>query len=314
MSIAADLDPGLRAAYAQLPERDGPPVGAEFVAPAARAAFTAMMAPFNERPDARVARRDEIAPGGVPVRVYEPRERSGALAGVLQIHGGAFILGTLDDYDFVCERLVTEQNVVVVAVGYRLAPEHVFPAPLDDCYAALAWLHGAAGELGVDARRIAITGESAGACLCAGLALLARDRGEHGIAFQLLTCPALDDRLETPSSHEITDSRVVNRAMTQSSWRAYLGREPGGEDTSPYAAPGRAADLSGLPRTHIAVGQLDPMRDECIAYASRLMQARVPTELHVWPGAYHGFELVASAPISQDAKDARVKAWRRALA
>jgi acetyl esterase/lipase len=309
------VDPGLRAAYVALPAREGPPPPAEEIAPAARAAFAEMMAPFNATPDGRVARRDAEA-DGVPLRIYEPRDRGAGdlLAAVLQIHGGAFILGTLDDYDFVCERLVVEQGVIVVSVGYRLAPEHVFPAQLDDCFVALRWLHASAVELGADPARIAVTGESAGACLAAGLALLARDRGGPPIAFQLLTCPALDDRMRTPSSLEITDPRVINRAATLSAWRAYLGREPGGDDTPAYAAPGRAPDVGGLPRTHIAVGQLDPMRDECVAFASRLMQAGVPTELHVWPGAYHGFEMVADAPISRDAKAARVNAWRRALA
>lgn len=272
----------------------------------------------REHPNPRVARRDVRVAGprgaaaDVRIRVYEPSNRRDPLPGVLFIHGGGFLVGELDDFDHWCEGWVDDINVVVASVEWRLAPEHPFPAGLNDCYEALRWLRGSADGLGVDRSRLAILGISAGGSLAAGLTLMVRDRQEFDIAFQMLLAPCLDDRHQTKSSREMTDPRSWNRVASLAAWRAYLGDDA--RDISPYAAPARADNLVGLPPTFIAIGQLDLMRDESTDYAARLIAAGIPTELHVYPGAFHGFEvLVPRARISRDALDAQRRAVRRAL-
>jgi acetyl esterase/lipase len=203
---------------------------------------------------------------------------------------------------------------VVVSVEYRLAPEHPFPAPVEDCYAALKWLSTYSSELGVEKTRIAIGGASAGGGLAAGLALLARDRAEVAVTFQLLIYPMIDDRNVAPASESTPDTLVWSRENNLIGWRSYLGQEPGGEDVSPYAAASRAADLSGLPRAYIVVGELDLFLNENVEYAQRLLEAGVPTELHVYPGVYHGFEgLAADADVSQRSVAERDRVLKRAL-
>jgi len=186
--------------------------------------------------------------------------------------------------------------------------------PVEDCYAGLKWLFAHADELGVDPSRIAIGGASGGGGLAAGLALLARDRAEVRVAFQLLIYPMIDDRNVTPASYAITDPRMWHRESNRLGWKAYLGREGGGADVSPYAAAARATDLTNLPPAYIPVGALDLFVDENIEYAQRLVQAGVPTELHVYPGAFHGFDLFApSARVSKQFKGDRDDALKRAL-
>jgi acetyl esterase/lipase len=216
--------------------------------------------------------------------------------------------------DPACRHLIERViDSVVVSVGYRLAPEHPFPAALEDCYAALTWLTAHAEELGVDPARIAVRGPSAGGTLAAAVALLARDRKVVKLAFQQILYSPLDDRQSTPSSYEITDPRMLNRDLLLTIWKDYLGSDHQGE-VSPYAAPARADDLSSLPPTYIMVGELDPLRDENIEYARRLMQAGVPTELHVYPGGFHGFESqIPTAAISQRATAEANEALKRAL-
>jgi acetyl esterase/lipase len=202
----------------------------------------------------------------------------------------------------------------VVAVEYRLAPETPFPGGLEDCYTALRWLAAEAGDLGVDPDRIAIAGYSAGGGLCAALALLARDRGGPRIRFQYLGVPEVDDRLETRSSREFVDTPVWNRPLAELSWDHYLGvGKRGGDDVSPYAAPARATDLTGLPPAYISAMEFDPLRDEGIAYAMKLIDAGVPVELHVFPGTFHASVLVAFAQQSQREAAEEVVVLRRAL-
>ena len=190
--------------------------------------------------------------------------------------------------------------MVVVSVDYRVAPEHPFPVPLDDCYAGLVWLAQSADALGVDPARIAIGGSSAGAGLAAGLTLLARDRGEVLVCYQHLIYPMLDDRNVTPSSHAITDPRVWNRTSNLAGWNAYLAGRAGSDDVSPYAAPARAANLAGLPPAYIAVGTLDLFMDEDIEYARQLAAAGVRVELHVYPGVFHASPTyIADAAVSR---------------
>ena len=272
-------------------------------------------APRSER--VAITHLDIPGPEGapdVPVRIYEPAEKSGLLPALLWIHGGGYILGTYDQDDGLCQRFVETANCVVVSVEYRLAPEHPFPAPVEDCYAALQWLAESAKDLGVDDTRIAIGGASAGGGLTAGLALLARDRGGPNICFQMPLYPMIDDQNTTPSSHEITDNRVWNRSANVAAWRMYLGEDATG-DVSPYAAASRAKDLSGLPPVYTCVGELDVFRDETIDYVQRLLQAGVPVEFHIYPGCFHAFEVfIPDADISKRAAAEYVSALARALA
>ena len=267
----------------------------------------------------RVSTRDVniSGPPGAPsvrCRLYTPSVTVTNAPALLWIHGGGFTVGNLDQDDILAAKLVDDAACVVVSVEYRLAPEFPFPAGVEDCYAALCWLTVSAGELGVDLSRIAVGGESAGGGLAAGVALMARDRGKVALAYQLLLCPCLDDRHITQSSYEITDPQTWNRTRSLQGWRAYLGGELGQKDVSPYAAPARAGDLGGLPPAYLMVGELDLMRDDTLDYASRLMRAGVSTELHIWPGAFHGFEvMVPHATISKQAVGDYIAALKRAL-
>ncbi len=254
---------------------------------------------------------DRVIPGDVTVRVYAPIERAGALPGVVYIHGGGFAVGSIESEHGGAAGIASGVGAVVVSVEYRLAPEHPFPAPLDDCYSALVWIHSAADELGIDADRIAVYGGSAGGGLAAGLALLARDRGGPKLCFQFLGIPELDDRLETPSMQRFVDTPMWNRPSAVSSWRHYLGDAVG--DVSPYAAPARATDLSGLPPAYVSTMEFDPLRDEGIIYALRLLQAGVPVELHQYPGTFHGSALVTTAAVSKRQVAEAHDVLRRAL-
>ncbi|MYB22391.1 MAG: alpha/beta hydrolase [Chloroflexi bacterium] len=245
-----------------------------------------------------VSVEDHMAPGpdGAPnvmVRTYRPASLPTNAPALYYIHGGGMVLGDVAGSDPYCANVADQLNVMVASVEYRLAPEHPFPAPIEDCYAGLRWFASSADEFGIDRSRIAIGGGSAGGGLAAGLALVARDRGEVEVCFQLLVFPMLDDRNVTRSSQAIVDDRVWNRAANLAGWDAYLSGNAGGDDVSPYAAPSRATDLAGLPPAYINVGTLDLFVDEDIAYAQALLAADVPVELRVYPGAFHGSNLMA---------------------
>ena len=280
-----------------------------------RAAVTSLLAAIEVAPNPRVASEDRTVPGpdGAPdlkVRIYRPVESAGQLPGIYFIHGGGMILGDIEGEDAAATKLCDEVGAVVVSVEYRLAPEHPHPAPVEDCYAGLTWTAKNAAELGIDADRLAIFGASAGGGLTLATALVARDRGGPQVRFLMPIYPMIDDRNETPSSHEITDIGIWDRAGNLEAWAWYLG----GKEADEYAAPSRAEDVSGLPPTFIDVGTVDLFRDEDIAFAQRLMQAGVPTELHVYPGSYHASETFApDAALSQRIWAGRVEALRRAL-
>ena len=253
--------------------------------------------PPEPTPAQRAVRCEErFAPGlngGPDVRmlVYTPAGAAvSPRAGYLYIHGGGFVLGSAEMMDIPSRAIVAELGCVLVSVDYRLAPETPYPGAVEDCYAALSWLHGNAAERGVDRTRIAVGGESAGAGHAASLALYARDRGEIPICFQLLDSPMLDDRTGSSADpHPHCGEFIWTPESNRFGWRALLGMEPGGDDVPAAAVPARTADLSGLPPTFILIGSIDLFLEEAMEYARRLTRAGVPTELHVIPGGFHGF-------------------------
>jgi acetyl esterase/lipase len=287
--------------------------------PRLRGMMNSMMAGFGPVSDPDVLITNRTVPGApgdpeVKVRIYEPREKKEALPGILYIHGGGYIVGDPEMTDGSCARLAKEVGCVVVSVDYRLAPETAYPGPLEDCYAALKWMADNAVELGVDTERLAVTGGSAGGGLTAGLALLARDRGYPKLAFQAPLYPMIDDRNITPSSYEFTDRRLWNREKNEFGWKAYLGDLYGSDDVPIYAAPARAQDLSGLPPTYTFVGELDLFRDETTDYVTRLSQAGVTVEYHIYPGCTHGFDMNPMISVGRRAEADYVRAMTEALA
>jgi len=210
--------------------------------------------------------------------------------------------------------LVLEHGVVAVNVEYRLAPENPHPAPIEDCYAGLLWTVNHATELRIDPSHIVVMGGSAGGGLAAGLALLARDRGGPALAGQLLLCPMIDDTNTTVASHQYPGVGPWPREANVAGWAALLGEAVGGNDVSPYAAPARARDLSGLPPAFIEVGSAEGFRDEDTSYALRIWKVGGQAELHVWSGGCHGFDMYAAdSEITRAALAARDSWLRRVL-
>lgn len=249
----------------------------------------------------------------IRVRLYRPVIRKGRkLPAVYQIHGGGFILGDIEMSDLWCRSVVCELGAIVVSIDYRLAPEHPYPAATNDCYAGLCWLFEQAETLGIDTARIAITGQSAGACLAVVTCLRARDEGGPRVCCQVLEIPVCDDRLNTVSMREFQDTPMWNFSNAQWSWKHYLGPDHTG-DTPVYAAPARATDLSDLPPTYLSTMQYDPLRDEGIEFALRLMQAGVTVELHSFPGTFHGSTIFLGASVSQRCQHEVLESLRRHL-
>ncbi len=245
-------------------------------------------------------------PEGAPdirLRVHRRRDLADHtdLPCLFWIHGGGYVLGSPEQDDLRFDRWCQRFDVVGVAVQYRLAPEHPYPAAIEDCYAGLRWVIGHGSELGIDTDRVGIGGPSGGGGLAAALALMARDRGELSIDYQLLIYPMIDDTLTSGTAN--FDVPVWNRTSNRFGWSSYLGDRFGTDDVPVHAAAARATDLTGLPSTYLMVGTLDGFADEDIAYASRLNHAGVPVELHVYPGAPHGFEGFApGAELSRQAR------------
>ncbi|WP_329026346.1 alpha/beta hydrolase [Streptomyces sp. NBC_00690] len=255
------------------------------------------------RPDvALVCARPTGATGRLPVLYY--------------MHGGGMVMGNAwSVLPQVLHEWAGALELAVVSVEYRLAPQARYPEPIEDCYAGLSWVAAHAIELRVDADRIIVGGKSAGGGLAAALALLTRDRGGPAPIGQLLLCPMLDDRNNTFSSHQMAGVDTWDRTSNATAWQALLGDRCGAPDLPPYAAPARATDLSGLPPAYIDVGSAETFRDEDVAYAQAIWQAGGQAELHVWPGAFHGFDtFVPGAALSRDARNARLRWLRRLLA
>ncbi len=269
-------------------------------------------------PEVRVY--EALAPGrdGAPdVRlvITAPREAGQARPGILHVHGGGYILGSAEMTGPTDAQYALQLGAVVVSVDYRLAPETPHPGPVEDCYAGLAWLHAQAAALGVDPACVVVTGESAGGGLAAALVLLARHRGEHAVAFQHLVFPMLDDRTVTrPDPSPYVGQFVWTRESNRFGWTSLLGGPPGAADISPFAAPARATDLSGLPPTFIICGALDLFLEEDMDYARRLIRAGVPTELHIYPGAPHGFMFMPEARLTKTFARDSMAALEKAVA
>jgi len=242
----------------------------------------------------------------VRMKIYRtPSDRKDRPA-ILHLHGGGYVMGSPETMAPQCCAWARGMDAVVVAPAYRLAPETSFPGNVEDAYAALAWIYKHADQLGVDTTKIAVAGESAGGGLAAGLTLLVRDRKEFSFCHQQLIFPMLDDRTTIRADlSPMFGEYVWDRAKNLFGWTALLGEAPGSHDVSPYAAAARADDLSGLPPAFIATGAMDLFTEENLEYARRLMSKGVPVELHVYPGAPHGFMWVQSARVTkQYARDA----------
>ena len=248
--------------------------------------------------------------------VYKPEGATGPLPTIYHMHGGGYVLGGAAGSEALHRPLVKALGCALVTVEYRIAPETAFPGAIEDCYAGLAWVFGHAEAQGFDMRRIGVMGESAGGGLAAALALMARDRGEYRLAFQHLIYPMIDDRTGTSSDpHPHTGEFIWTPHNNRFGWRALLGQEPGGADVSPYAVAARATDLTNLPPTYISTGALDLFLEEDLDYARRLIRAAVPTELHVYPGAFHGFELLPGSRVGgQSLRDSRAALARFLMA
>jgi acetyl esterase/lipase len=225
----------------------------------------------------------------LPIRVFRPVDAAGPVPTLLWLHGGGWVLGSLDGCDRTCRRLTSAAGCVTVAVDYRLAPEHPFPAGLDDCTAALAWVHEHAGTLGGRPDAIVVGGDSAGGNLTAATALRARDESGPPIALQVLVYPVTDFDPDTPSMHANAEGFLLTRDIMAWFYDQYL---PADQRTDPYAAPFQAASLAGLPPALVIVAGHDPLHDEGVAYARRLAADGVPTTLSSYPGHFHGFAVM----------------------
>ena len=244
---------------------------------------------------------------GVRVRLFRPANATTPGPALLWIHGGGYVIGSPAQDDVLCRRFCRELGTTVAAVEYRLAPEHPYPASLEDCYSALTWL---AGLPAVDPSRVAIGGASAGGGLAAALALLARDRGEISLSAQLLVYPMLDDRSAHRDGLDHPGHRLWNQASNRFGWACYLG------DADPVVAvPARRDNLRGLPPAWMGVGTLDLFHDEDLVYAERLKKAGVPCHVELVPGAFHGFDgIVSKARVSRSFFASQCRALRQAFA
>ncbi|MCC3768811.1 alpha/beta hydrolase [Streptomyces sp. UNOC14_S4] len=317
------LDPEIGAALAALGDGAREPLTPENLA--ARQERDAATRPRPTVRDLRADGRFEVdelsvpgAPGDPDVTLVSARPAgiAGPLPLLYYMHGGGMITGNAWS---VLPRLLREWalplGLAVISVEYRLAPRTRYPGPVEDCYAGFVWAAEHAARLGVDADRIAIGGKSAGGGLAAALALLTRDRGGPAPVGQLLMCPMLDDRGTTFSSHQMAGVDTWDRTSGTTAWQALLGDRYGAADLPPYAAPARATDLSGLPPAYIDVGSAETLRDEDVAYADAIWRSGGQAELHVWPGACHGFDTFApEAALSREARDTRTRWLRRILA
>jgi acetyl esterase/lipase len=307
------FDPELEATLALLGDQLPPSITPEMIPLLRQGASPFDLSVDDVLAEAGIARRDVTIPGHdgdeIQVSVLSRQGRTGIGPGVFHTHGGGMILGDrfVGLQHFL--RWITEFDAVVVTVEYRLAPEFPDPYPVRDCYAGLVWTAEHADELGIDPDRLIIAGASAGGGLAAGTAMLARDEGGPALAGQVLIYPMLDDRDQTVSTAQIDGVGVWDRTSNITGWSALLGDRRATADVSVYAAPARATDLSGLPPAFIDCGSAEVFRDEDVAYATALWQAGVQAELHVWPGGFHGFDMMAPHTAIAQAMVAARDSW-----
>ncbi|MER6466067.1 alpha/beta hydrolase [Streptomyces sp. NPDC001228] len=321
-SVPPPFDPELAAALELVREVVSPMLTPEDIETVRRSEGLRQLAETDLSLDGAFEVTDRAVPGpaGAPeisLLVCRPTAPPvpGPLPVIYHVHGGGMVLGTNRVGVDAPLAWARELGAVVVSVEYRLAPEHPHPAPVEDVYAGLLWTAEHAREVGGDPERIVIAGASAGGGLTAALALLLRDRQGPPVIGQMLMCPMLDDRNDTPSGHQMKGLGVWDRTANETGWTALLGEARGGPAVSPYAAPARATDLSGLPPAFLDVGSAETFRDETVAYASRIWQAGGVAELHVWPGGFHGFDGFApQAALSRSAREAHLDWLRRLLA
>lgn len=295
------IHPDLKAAFEAAPDM----VITEESLPGFRATLAAIPVPNDDA----VEVYDEVIGGKLRVKVYKPKTEQKDFPGLLWIHGGGHIMGVPEQDAGLCIKFAKEAGCIVVAPDYRLAPEHKYPADVEDCYNALVWM---TENLPLRKDKIAVAGQSAGGGLTAAVALMARDKKGPALCFQMPLYPMLDCRTITPSTYQIRDHRVWCRDFNLTAWKMYLGDDV--KEVPVYASPAFVEDLSNLPPAYIMVGSLDPFRDESIIYAQRMLQAGVPVELHVIPGGTHGFEgIFADAAVSVKAVNEYVKVLADAL-
>jgi acetyl esterase len=306
------LDPGLKVVLDQLAANPGPQLH-ELPVAQARAFYDQMQLP---RPEVKVAdvqnRRIPGPAGEIPVRVYRP-EGQAPFPGLVYFHGGGWVIGSLETHDGSCRELANRAGCVVVSVDYRLAPEHRYPAAAEDCFAATKWVAEHAGELGIDPKRLAIGGDSAGGNLAAVVALMAREPRGPALRHQLLIYPVTDADFTRPSYRENAEGYLLSTKAMEWFWNHYV--PDSAQRAEPFASPLRAKDLAGLPPAFVLTAEYDPLRDEGEAYAKRLQQAGVATQLKRYDGAIHGFFAMGLlAQVGRDAVDDAVAALRAALA
>lgn len=314
------LDPELAGPLAEALDGLPMPLTADLIADRRARTVTGSLTDDQIRRGGAFEFEERVVPGppgapGVGLIICRPTAATGPFPVVYNTHGGGMVAGNNRTVELACELARAEElGVAVVAVDYRLAPEHPDPAPIEDCYAGLVWTAEHAAELGLDDRRIVVSGNSAGGGLAAGLALLARDRGGPALFGQMLQCPMLDDRCDTPSSAQLARAGLWDGESNRTGWTALLGDRRGTGDVSCYAAPARAADVSGLAPLFLDVGSYEALRDEAVRYVSRVWRAGGDAELHVWSGAFHSFdEWVPEALVSKAANQARMAWLRRKL-
>jgi acetyl esterase len=306
------LDPGLKLVLDQLAANPGPQLH-ELPVAQARIFFDQMQLPRPEVKVAEVTDRRIPGPAGeIPVRIYRPEGRA-PFPALVYFHGGGWVIGSIETHDGSCRDLANRIGCVVVSVDYRLAPESHFPAAAEDCFAATKWVAEHAAELGVDAKRIAVGGDSAGGNLAAVVALMARDRRGPALRHQLLIYPVTDADFSRASYRENAEGYLLTTKAMEWFWSHYVPDVA--QRVEPYAAPLRAVELAGLPPAFVITAEYDPLRDEGEAYARRLQHSGVPTVLKRYDGAIHGFFAMGLlAQVGRDAVDDAAAAVRAALA